>query len=401
MTFPLSVVGDPVARFVYDGLGRLAFYSTHLDYSEPIDEHVNRHLYYDGVRRVSEHRHTRVWGTPILDMWDEHNYVWGPDYVDELAFIIHAEGGVRYAIQDANYNLVGLMKAGSAVAAQYVYGPYGELRAADLRPTESEWPAMGVGHQGLFFIRFDGEPDDPPLAVGARGLYYNRNRWYSPELGRFITRDVNETALPIITALAFNGETLANFLDSFDGQTLYGGGMNLYEYVGSDPVNRRDAAGLWSLPELVLTAGEGSSLRSQEAAYVTGIAALVYAMLGHAYTTMTWGVMGGMSAGEFNTFLDATDATIAGEYVLAETLYLAASATAVFASAKDFAGKKVADIIKAYKKGSITHKALPPGGPGWKDILEMVWEDIVQAAKQGKRWARTVKKLLTDRRFDK
>jgi len=111
VTFPLSVVGDPVARFVYDGLGRLAFYSTHLDYSEPIDEHVNRHLYYDGVRRVSEHRHTRVWGTPILDMWDEHNYVWGPDYVDELAFIIHAEGGVRYAIQDANCNLAASIRA--------------------------------------------------------------------------------------------------------------------------------------------------------------------------------------------------------------------------------------------------------------------------------------------------
>ena len=71
--------GDPVARFVYDGLGRLAFYSTHLDYSAPIDEHVNHHLYYDGVRRVSEHRHTRLWGYPILDTWDELDYVWGPD----------------------------------------------------------------------------------------------------------------------------------------------------------------------------------------------------------------------------------------------------------------------------------------------------------------------------------
>jgi RHS repeat-associated protein len=243
---PNGVVGDPVARFVYDGLGRLAFYSTHLNHSTPLDGHVNQHLYYDGVRRVSEHRHTRLWGYPVVDTWDERDYVWGPDYVDELAFVIHAEGGVRYAIQDANYNLVGLMKAGSAVAAQYVYGPYGELRAADLRPTEPEWPAMGVGHQGLFFIRFDGEPDDPPLAVGAQGLYYNRNRWYSPHLGRFIQRDVNETALPILEAYAFNGLTAESLLGAFDGRGLYGDGMNLYAYLDSNPVNYGDPAGLFA-----------------------------------------------------------------------------------------------------------------------------------------------------------
>ncbi len=103
---------------------------------------------------------------------------------------------------------------------------------------------MGVGHQGLFFIRFDGDPDDPPHAVGARGLYYNRNRWYSPDLGRFIQRDVNETALPIITALAFNAEMLANFVSAFNGQALYAGGMNLYEYAGSNPIRFGDPLGL-------------------------------------------------------------------------------------------------------------------------------------------------------------
>jgi hypothetical protein len=36
--------GDPVARFVYDGLGRLVFYATHMDPSIPIDGQVHRHL---------------------------------------------------------------------------------------------------------------------------------------------------------------------------------------------------------------------------------------------------------------------------------------------------------------------------------------------------------------------
>jgi RHS repeat-associated protein len=384
---PNGVVGDPVARFVYDGLGRLAFYSTHLNHSAPIDEHVNRHLYYDGARRVSEHRHTRLWGAPILDRWEELDYVWGPDYVDELAFVVHEERGVRYAIQDANYNLVGWLKAGSAVAAQYVYGPYGELRAADLRPTESEWPAMGVGHQGLFFIRFDGEPDDPPLAVGTQGLYYNRNRWYSPNLGRFIQRDVNETALPIITALAFNADMLHIRLGSFDGQTLYAGGMNLYEYVGSGPVNRRDAAGLWWLPELVVTAGESSYLRSEEGAYVTGMAALVFAMLGNAYTSMTWGVMGGMSASGLDTFMEGVSATMSGEYILGETLMVAAE-LAVFATETQHALKRIVALAKnlAYHANAYLGPGKNPNDPRNNSVL-----------KEMRAWANEIKRLVESR----
>ena len=74
-------------------------------------------------------------------------------------------------------------------------------------------PTSRVGHQGLFFERFYVEPGatvvDPALTPNAAGLYYNRNRWYSPELGRFVQRDPNETATPILTALASNGESLS------------------------------------------------------------------------------------------------------------------------------------------------------------------------------------------------
>ena len=43
------------------------------------------------------------------------------------------------------------------------------------------------------------------LDATAAGLYYNRNRFYHPHLGRFMTRDPNETGLPIVAVLAMNG----------------------------------------------------------------------------------------------------------------------------------------------------------------------------------------------------
>lgn len=85
-----------------------------------------------------------------------------------------------------------------------------------------------VGHQGLFFDRFDGSETAPVLTPGASGLYYNRNRFYSPALGRFLQRDPNETGMAILTALACNGEALDILLQGFNAAVLYGDGMNLY-----------------------------------------------------------------------------------------------------------------------------------------------------------------------------
>ena len=95
-------------------------------------------------------------------------------------------------------------------------------------------------------MRLDGWADDPSLEPGAVGLYYDRNRWLHPHLGRFLQRDVNETALPILAAVAFNGQTLDSLISSFDPQALYGDGLNLYIYLGSNPVNRTDPTGLFA-----------------------------------------------------------------------------------------------------------------------------------------------------------
>jgi len=65
-----------------------------------------------------------------------------------------------------------------------------------------------------------------------------------------------------------------------------------------------------------------------------------------------------------------------------------------------FSGMKVRDILKL-KKGSIRSAPPEPGSPSWDDILDMTWEEIEAAAKADKPGFRTIKKLLTDGRFDR
>jgi hypothetical protein len=133
-----------------------------------------------------------------------------------------------------------------------------------------------VGFQGLFFERYDGDYTDPTIRPGVAGLYYARNRFYSPMLGRFIQRDVNETALPIITALAMNGRAMSILMSGFDAEGLYGDGMNLYLLAGGDPVNRRDPLGLNSAAGRAGAIGLGATLylTTLEMGYVGMSAAL-------------------------------------------------------------------------------------------------------------------------------
>ena len=60
----------------------------------------------------------------------------------------------------------------------------------------------------------------------------------------------------------------------------------------------------------------------------------------------------------------------------------------------------VADILKR-KKGSIKDAPLPKGSPSWKEIQGLTQQEINQGAAENRPGYRTIKKLLTDRRFNK
>jgi hypothetical protein len=65
-----------------------------------------------------------------------------------------------------------------------------------------------------------------------------------------------------------------------------------------------------------------------------------------------------------------------------------------------YAGLTVAQILRL-KKASIRTAPLPPGSPTWAELDPLLWEQVDEAARQNRPGFRTVRKLLTDQRFDR
>jgi hypothetical protein len=65
-----------------------------------------------------------------------------------------------------------------------------------------------------------------------------------------------------------------------------------------------------------------------------------------------------------------------------------------------FTGLTVADILKL-KKGNIKQAKLPKGSPDWDALSQLTWEEIEIGAKMGQPGFKMVRKLLTDKRFDR
>lgn len=68
--------------------------------------------------------------------------------------------------------------------------------------------------------------------------------------------------------------------------------------------------------------------------------------------------------------------------------------------AHKYAGMIVREILRT-KKASIRQAPLPEGSPTWEEVELMTWEQIDTDAKSNAPGFNTIRKLLTDQRFDK
>jgi len=130
-------------------------------------------------------------------------YLWGGGYIDALICRGNSADGNYYALYDANFNVTGLEMNGTMQErfAYSAYGTRGVLNASWNGTTDTKnWV---VGWQGL---RWD----------AAIGMYYARNRWFSPTLMRW---------------------------GSWDPMG-YPDGLNTYLAMAANPINRVDPSGL-------------------------------------------------------------------------------------------------------------------------------------------------------------
>ena len=122
-------------------------------------------------------------------------YIYGAG-IDNPIALISGNGTKTYIHKDALGSVVALSNNAGVVTDKFSYSPFG--KSADESGSPYKFAAR----------RIDSET----------GLYYNRNRYYNPSTGRFISPD------PI----------------------GYGDGMNMYAYVGNDPMNATDPMGLFA-----------------------------------------------------------------------------------------------------------------------------------------------------------
>ena len=172
------IKGGPQANYAYDAVGRL--FSRH-----PKSTKETVRYLYAGDQLIGEYAN----GDILI-----RRYVPGP-VLDEVVAIEEGAGAANrsYVYHDRLGSTVAVADAAGTATAKYSYGPFGEPGATDGMP-----------------LRYNGKPLDPDT-----GLYYSRARWYSPYLGRFMSRD------PI----------------GIDD------GLNTYAYVGNDPLNYTDPSG--------------------------------------------------------------------------------------------------------------------------------------------------------------
>ena len=187
--------GDTRLEFNYDCMGRR--FEKKVYTANTLTKHEK--FVYDGYKL-----------TAVYDVLENNalrmTFAWQPDSVDlDVPVSMTCDGETYYYVTDGNKNVTALLDADGVRVAKYTYNPFGRI-------LNSEGALAEINP-----FRFSSEYHDDET-----GLVYYNYRYYSPELGRWISRDPIEEE----------------------------GGVNLYAMVGNNPVNYWDSLGFLPMPNI-------------------------------------------------------------------------------------------------------------------------------------------------------
>lgn len=168
-----------VTRYDYDAFGRLVHRHS---------SGTDRLFLWDGASLVAEIDSTN-YASPLVAQ-----YVYWPDAITPLG--IFTSAGLDYDMEDDLGNVIGLLGSTGAVDQRVLYDPWGSFHGVDLASSRLRWKGM----------MWEGDSTQ---------LYYDRARWYDPQLGRFISQDPAGVA----------------------------GGLNQYVFGYGDPIRYSDYSG--------------------------------------------------------------------------------------------------------------------------------------------------------------
>ena len=201
-----SISGSPAMNFTYNVLNQLVEYSDGSQvYNYSYDALGNR-IAKEVNTTTTKYVVNPAAGLPSVIAETDVNGTITAYYVYGLGLIskIDASGEDAYYYQyDGLGSTVAITDENGTIVNKYAYGDFGE---------EAENRVEGVSNPFRYVGRYGVQTD-------ADDLLYMRARYYKPSVGRFINKD------PIGLA----------------------GGMNLYNYVGGNPIGRIDPMGLWSI----------------------------------------------------------------------------------------------------------------------------------------------------------